>query len=1044
MKYICNDIFMVRNTNIPIEIYFDLQKIENLNNILDFIDKKNILDFTKEAIIISSQSLFYSLENLGRSNKKDYAIYTSLYKYLIRATTRPTPFGILSSVMLGKFCSNNKSNYVFRIKNKRKIDVKVDMYWLCGVIHSLENDYDVLSKIDVKWNKLCYISGKRLKNPYFANHGIYHDVSDLPVEKIDINYTPLIKLIMDETDEYISFEKLKDKIMCKYPLVPEETVFGTLKLLIDNEIIFTELRIPTYCKDSLKYVIDVLTKKDAKFEIFSLLKEIHSKLALYKKNNVSNYQLLNEIYQSMGKIYKSNHYLKVDLAKDNKNMTLPIDIKKKLENFVDKFSNIYIETNKYSNLKSFKKKFVEKYGHNISVPLFEIIDENKFNGLKYIEKKSSSKSNMESDRENIIRSIFENKIQAALINGEKNIDLTIKDFSSVLDNNKITNLVSSFDLNIIITKTKDENIHYTIGPNQGSPLKVGNSFQRFNGLFDKELFKAYSTVYDLEKKQLENKYLLVEAIELEKNARANNLTNENKNYDYYIAVGKTTFKNENEIFLKDLALVITETNKLLIIHTPNKRICKIIADDMLNSNANSKLLYFLKEVSKEYDDGLILDRLGYLFTNQYTFRPRINFEGITISPKRWIFSKNQLNLDSFGAFQKSFNDLISTFCTDKLVYLTNGDNRLILNLKFDKCLEIIYKEIKKQKSIVLTELEEGLLDGFVTQDYESNHYITEIILSFIKQQEENEYKNIEYLFSKNYQVLEDKRRIFTPFEEGWVYIKLYGLGDKENIFLRELPDLIDRINNTNYFFIRYADESGKHLRIRIKFNNESDALKNLCTINDWFRKFKNNGYIDEWTFNQYERESNRYGGNIFINKIESIFYLDSQYIIALLGIFDTLNDDDKVKIGFLSLSYLLRFLTNNRENAYDLLNKHWTNKNYRKQFNANRVWFVNCMEKIYNDDLLSDDLLSYFPNNDKINNIFKQRNIIALEIGKKLNTESPINKNGIILSLLHMFCNRLIRDGGEYEHKIHSIMRHTLFALLEKERNKEGNLEKFN
>lgn len=526
MKYICNDIFMIRNTSLPIEIFFDLQKEDRIDEILDFIEEKKLLNFMKNSLIVSSKSLFYSIKKLGRSHKKDHAIYMSLFKYLIRATTRPTPFGILSSVMLGQFDTNNLNNYMFRIRNETKTDVKVDMYWLCGVIHNLENNYDILSKLKLKWNNICYVSGKRLKNPYYTNHGI-----DFTIEKIDIKFNPLIELIMHEADNYISFTELKDRISCEYSQVPEKIIIDTLKLLIDNEILFTELRIPSYCKDSLKHVINVLSKYSENYEIINELKNIHNKINLYKINkNEYNYHLLHETYQNMDKIYKSDHYLKVDLARENNYLTLPLDIKHKLENFVNLFSNLYIEQKNYSKLNSFKKKFLEKYGPNINVPLLEIIDENKFDGLKYLDKKFVPKSDSESNREKTIRQIIENKIQAALINGEGTVDFTIKDFCKVLDNSKTTNLVSSFDLNIITTKTKDNDLHFTIGPNQGSSLKFGNSFQRFSNIFDKQLFQKYNKMYQLEKQNNENKYLFVEGVELEKNARANNITKDHRNY----------------------------------------------------------------------------------------------------------------------------------------------------------------------------------------------------------------------------------------------------------------------------------------------------------------------------------------------------------------------------------------------------------------------------------------------------------------------------------------------------------------------------------
>lgn len=167
MKYLCHDIFMVRVPSLPVKIFRDFHKTNG--NISDYIsENEDVMNFMKESVLLSSKSLYNSLNNPPTEKKKIKNYKLGLLKYFTRASTRPTPYGLFAGVGLGSFSDKTK---IIVDENEFKRDIKVDTYWICHVIHDLESDMKIASQLKLKFNPICFISRDRVKNPYFSNHG---------------------------------------------------------------------------------------------------------------------------------------------------------------------------------------------------------------------------------------------------------------------------------------------------------------------------------------------------------------------------------------------------------------------------------------------------------------------------------------------------------------------------------------------------------------------------------------------------------------------------------------------------------------------------------------------------------------------------------------------------------------------------------------------------------------------------------------------------------------------------------------------------------
>ncbi|MFF9345837.1 lantibiotic dehydratase [Streptomyces sp. NPDC014734] len=123
----------------------------------------------------------------------------------------------------------------------------------------------------------------------------------------------------------------------------------------------------------------------------------------------------------------------------------------------------------------------------------------------------------------------------------------------------------------------------------------------------------------------------------------------------------------------------------------------------------------------------------------------------------------------------------------------------------------------------------------------------------------------------------------------WLYLKLHGSVRTQDDLLRdrvpELVDLAGRHGADRWFFVRYTDDRGHHLRLR---------LHGACPRTLWaaaapavgalLRQWQRDGLLRGHTLAQYEPETERYGGPAARDAAEDVFRYDSEAAVELLRV----------------------------------------------------------------------------------------------------------------------------------------------------------------
>lgn len=209
MRAECQDVYMIRTPSLSLEYLEKYEKQEK--DIYDFISQDKELDqFFRKALLVSSPTLYKNYINKPTDKKKYEKLKESLLKYFLRSIGRPTPYGYFAEVSLGQFGNETELE-----RGDQILDIRVDNNWINQVVQVLEKHEEIQKRLKVRYNTLCYISGDRVKNPYFTNYGKAETGQTIIVEN-SIRYTKLNDLVKKEAVDFISLLELSNKVKLVY------------------------------------------------------------------------------------------------------------------------------------------------------------------------------------------------------------------------------------------------------------------------------------------------------------------------------------------------------------------------------------------------------------------------------------------------------------------------------------------------------------------------------------------------------------------------------------------------------------------------------------------------------------------------------------------------------------------------------------------------------------------------------------------------------------------------------------------------------------
>jgi thiopeptide-type bacteriocin biosynthesis protein len=973
---------------LPIKIYFENEQL-------------------REAIAIASPSLYNSLKKRTSKNLNQEA--KSLSHYISRMMIRPTPFGLFSSVSTGEWEETTSISFDVRFLRKR---TRLDMEWVYLLVQKLYQDEISFPTLPIRTNPLLHLSGERY-NLDFLRHAD-HASQGLPSTSLSksIRASQLIQLILDYAQESISVHQLWLKLQLNFPVLDQAKTLAVIRQLFSQQFLLPGLLPSLLSSTPFDTILSNLS-------LFPGLRAIFEEMKHYNEIPPGQgEEALQKLQDNMATLMPNKSYLQVDIACDGKNFGLSKNVLEELEKALNLLRKISCVRKIPTSLAPYHLKFIEKYGEHRTVPLLELLDEEKGLGPLF-ENANASSSDPEWEK------WLNQQWQDCLFHKKKEWVLTeesIDPFFLLLEENRIDPMKAPLSLDILCKVFADSNQNIDLGKFLLVISEItsegGNISGRFLDLLGNNAQKKIAKFFALEE-QLEPQSRFVELSSLPEAVR-------NANVSIHPCLRSHRLDIEGDpnqkgaLALEDIYVGATLSKFYL---TDKESQFNIIAraNHVLNISTEPLPLKLMRYITRSQYPSISLFSWGPL-QDTGIFLPRVSFGKTILSLAKWNIDPKPYLKESIEKNISSFNAWADRWDLPQSFFMAYADQHLLLDRSNPNHVDEIIRKLKKGEALKFIEK----LDGAWVKGTEGNH-ICEISVPFVKNDVYARKENL--IKAPPYSSHVNEERCKFP-GSNWLYLKLYMGEKKIDEFLvgylyNCIEDFRQRGILKEWFIVRYQDPDS-HLRLRIHSQSFEMISEILFKFEEQFRLWSHLGWIKDVSIAKYERETERYGGSSLIEAAESIFHSDTISTLFIIHTFLTKQIQcEEVVLHALSIvNFLLNFnLT--IEEVLRILNLARSDESELKGFRQHKSELVTLIDTLQQE------------NNSEIPEIqlMQTASQIRMEsiqhfcnIGSHLERD---RKNSIIESLLHMHCNRL-GCLGKGETRAILYARHALLAISRK------------
>ena len=247
------------------------------------------------------------------------------------------------------------------------------------------------------------------------------------------------------------------------------------------------------------------------------------------------------------------------------------------------------------------------------------------------------------------------------------------------------------------------------------------------------------------------------------------------------------------------------------------------------------------------------------------FLPRLEYGRIVLALAQWRLSSEEVDTRSDASFADTFDAWRRDWSLAKEVYLTDGDNRLLLDLDDRDHVAIVREELRRrtpEQTLFLQEALPGTHDAWLPG--REGRHIAEVVVPVLRAASPRTRHHASAVARQRRAAVVSAHDRLRPPGSDWLYLKLYcPRALEEDLIVRSLRTFVDSAISSSladaWFFIRYADPS-HHLRVR--FHGEPEVLLGplIDRVASWARALVDEQICARFAFDTYEREVERYGG----------------------------------------------------------------------------------------------------------------------------------------------------------------------------------------
>ncbi|WP_431034432.1 lantibiotic dehydratase [Streptomyces sp. P6-2-1] len=876
----------------------------------------------------------------------------AVLRYDIRMRSRPTPFGLFAGVTTGDFGADT----LVRRGPAHRTRTHADMQWLTRIVHRLEEDPAVLRTLPLQAHQALTLRGDRIVLTASSARGARLVEGEETRATVSVRHTPVVSRALAESAGPLPYGELARRLTRAFPTAPATRVHDLLAQLVRQEILLTGLRPPLDGGDPLGHVLGLLARVT---EPSPRSRRLHDGLRAVDRERraydaaayATGQERLRALLATARATEPDETPLHIDTRIDAA-VRLPRAVAEEVERATEAMWRLSRPKLGLSALRGYHQRFLDVYGADRLVPLLDLLDESTGLGAPAgygwpngdLPPAPPPEPPRTARRDRAMARI----VAAAQRSRCREFVLDDADLADLChDLAEPAELPTSAEVTVHVVAPSAEALdkgefRVFLSPSPGSH-RAGATFARFADLPPGHPPQAADSG-----EQQPAECVPVPAVHIEgavpvdlafrtRSGRAANLAHTVPATGRRISVGVPEAPGVEELRLADIGIGAT-LDRLTAVHLPTGRELVPVLGNMVSAAAQApNAVRLLWEIGLEgqrlwepWNWGALADA---------PFVPRVRYGRFVLAPAVWRLdtlraaatvrtedrAENvrtrpgsplpaqpgpadlepappgtpETALSPEQVWDLEVARWRESWDVPRQVLVVTTDQRLLLDLEEPWHRALLRDEVRRHSELVAQEVP-GEYESWLASPLAG--HTAELVVPLTR-------RSAAAPLRKPYQGHHQPTRTVHGLGGEWLYLKLRGAARAQDDLLRtHVPALVRcaaEHGADGWFFLRYTDEAGHHLRLRLHgppgelWGAVAAPLGRL--LEDWRAR----GLVRGHSLAAYDPETERYGGAAAQRLAERVFQYDSEAAVALLHLAkDPANDYGVDDLAALSCSAL--------------------------------------------------------------------------------------------------------------------------------------------
>jgi len=831
----------------------------------------------RAAIAVGSYDLAAALRAPPASARGMQRLRGKLMRYLIRMSTRSAPYGLFAGVEIVRWGSVTD---VAITAGPIRTRTRPDTGRLLELVSELELQPPVLRALRLVANPLLL---ERAGWVFLGERLHLGGSRNISRGQARVRATPGIRRALFRARRPVPYEEIARDLLRDSPTTPVE-VDRRVETLCRESFLLTDLRPPlTGPSDPAQHVLErlpaIAETRRARGALGSLMRELERWDSLPTEDRFDGWQRLADHAARLAPASQSRAVAQVDMALPVAGVHVHGDVAREAARAAELLLRLSPHPGGPPHITAYRRRFVNHYGPDTEVPLLELLDRDFGLGPP--------------DERDLARTLRE----PAAVRRQALLDLAlsaVRDHRLVaeLDDDWLARLSScspmpdtapaSLDICVSVAAASAAaidagNFAVVVGPHPGGE-SAGCMLGRFGQLLGARAHEALEDVVCREERV--DGRLRVELVYLPQLPETANIAIRPAVGRHEIVAGVTPGVRPERVIPLDELLVGVRHDRFYIRRSTSERDIVVSELHMLNPLQAPAAMRFLHDIGQ--DGRVVFSAFDWGPASEFGFLPRVQHGRVVLVPAQWRL--DGLVPEPARDFREALAAWRERWSVPRWVYLAEADNRLLIDLDNPTHVGLLQDDLRdgaERRHLVLQEALPGPTDGWLPGP--DGGHVAELVVPLIAgsasvHQDEHSSRGRTAVRAS------PSSRLRPPGSD-WLFLKLYCHSALEDeIIGGHLLDLVAfaeaaKLINS-WFFIRFADPMS-HLRVR--FHGEPEHLAQLFPhVCRWAMGLVTKGSCFRFSFDTYEREVERYGGELGVRLAEEIFAADSRAIAELL------------------------------------------------------------------------------------------------------------------------------------------------------------------